>query len=43
MLTLKRLCEAGSVAEAYEPGLSLSQAAAYYQAGMFRRMQASSG
>jgi outer membrane protein assembly factor BamB len=33
-LTLKRLREAGTPAEAYEPGLSLTQAACYFQAGM---------
>ena len=33
-LTLKRLREAGAAAEAFEPGLSLTQAACYYQAGM---------
>ena len=33
-LTLKRLREAGPAAEAFEPGLSLTQAACYYQAGM---------
>jgi len=33
-LTLKRLREAGAAAEVFEPGLSLSQAACYYQAGM---------
>ena len=33
-LTLKRLREAGSPAMAFEPGLSLTQAACYYQAGM---------
>ena len=33
-LTLKRLREAGAAAETFEPGLSLVQAACYYQAGM---------
>ena len=33
-LTLKRLREAGPAADAFEPGLSLAQAACYYQAGM---------
>ena len=33
-LTLKRLREAGPAAEAFEPGLSLTQAACYYQAGL---------
>ncbi len=33
-LTLKRLREAGEAAEPFEPGLSLTQAACYYQAGM---------
>ena len=33
-LTLKRLRDAGAAAEAFEPGLSLTQAACYYQAGM---------
>jgi outer membrane protein assembly factor BamB len=33
-LTLKRLREAGAAAEPFEPGLSLTQAACYYQAGM---------
>ena len=33
-LTLKRLRGAGAAAEAFEPGLSLTQAACYYQAGM---------
>ncbi len=33
-LTLKRLREAGAGAEAFEPGLSLIQAACYYQSGM---------
>ncbi len=33
-LTLKRLREAEAAAEGFEPGLSLTQAACYYQAGM---------
>jgi outer membrane protein assembly factor BamB len=33
-LTLKRLREAGPAADGFEPGLSLTQAACYYQAGM---------
>ncbi|MGO9109239.1 MAG: PQQ-binding-like beta-propeller repeat protein [Thermoguttaceae bacterium] len=33
-LTLKRLRDAGAAAETFEPGLSLTQAACYYQAGM---------
>ena len=33
-LTLKRLREAGAAADTFEPGLSLVQAACYYQAGM---------
>jgi outer membrane protein assembly factor BamB len=33
-LTLKRLREAGAAAESFEPGLSLTEAACYYQAGM---------
>ena len=33
-LTLERLHDAGPVAETFEPGLSLTQAACYYQAGM---------
>ena len=33
-MTLKRLREAGPAAEAFEPGLSLTRAACYYQAGM---------
>ncbi len=33
-LTLKRIREAGAAAETFEPGLSLTQAACYYQAGM---------
>ena len=38
-LTLKRLHEAGAAAETFEPGLSLTQAACYYQAGMPRECQ----
>ncbi len=38
-LTLKRLREAGAAAEAFEPGLSLTQAACYYQAGMTAECQ----
>ena len=33
-VTLKRLRDAGAAAEPFEPGLSLTQAACYYQAGM---------
>jgi outer membrane protein assembly factor BamB len=33
-LTLKRLHDAGTAAEGFEPGLSLTQAACYFQAGM---------
>ena len=42
-LTLKRLREAGAAAEAFEPGLSLTQAACYYQAGMPGGLQAGPG
>ena len=38
-LNLKRLHEAGAPAEAFEPGLSLTQAACYYQAGMTKECQ----
>ena len=42
-LTLKRLREAGAAAEAFEPGLSLTQAACYFQAGMPARVPAGLG
>ncbi len=38
-LTLKRLREAGSAADGFEPGLSLTEAACYYQAGMTQPCQ----
>jgi outer membrane protein assembly factor BamB len=38
-LVLKRLREAGAAADAFEPGLSLTQAACYYQAGMIQQCQ----
>jgi outer membrane protein assembly factor BamB len=38
-LILRRLREAGPAADAFEPGLSLTEAACYYQAGMTQQCQ----